>query len=106
MLANLYLHWFDKVFHRPDGPAQWAKAKLVRYADDFVIFTRSQLAAERVLRLAREGKVAAADGTELAIQAETVCVHGDNPAAVQLARKIRESLVQAGIEVAPMGAFL
>jgi len=37
LLANLYLHWFDKVFHAPDGPAQWAKAKLVRYADDFVV---------------------------------------------------------------------
>jgi len=34
LLANLYLHWFDKVFHRAEGPAQWAKARLVRYADD------------------------------------------------------------------------
>jgi RNA-directed DNA polymerase len=34
LLANLYLHWFDKVFHRASGPAHWAKAKLVRYADD------------------------------------------------------------------------
>jgi len=34
LLSNLYLHWFDKVFHRADGPAKWAKAKLVRYADD------------------------------------------------------------------------
>jgi RNA-directed DNA polymerase len=34
LLANLYRHWFDKVFHGPHGPAQWAKAKLVRYADD------------------------------------------------------------------------
>ena len=34
LLANLYLHWFDKVFHRATGPARWAKAKLVRYADD------------------------------------------------------------------------
>jgi RNA-directed DNA polymerase len=34
LLANLYLHWFDKVFHRVSGPAHWAKAKLVRYADD------------------------------------------------------------------------
>jgi RNA-directed DNA polymerase len=39
-LSNIYLHWFDKVFHRPDGPAHWAKAKLVRYADDFVVLTR------------------------------------------------------------------
>ncbi|MCZ7640699.1 MAG: hypothetical protein M5U12_34365 [Verrucomicrobia bacterium] len=36
----MYLHWFDHVFHRADGPAQWAKAKLVRYADDFVVLAR------------------------------------------------------------------
>ena len=40
LLANLYLHWFDKVFHGPQGPARWAKAKLVRYADDFVVLAR------------------------------------------------------------------
>jgi RNA-directed DNA polymerase len=40
LLANIYLHWFDTVFHRKDGPAQWAKAKLVRYADDFVVLAR------------------------------------------------------------------
>jgi RNA-directed DNA polymerase len=37
LLANLYLHWFDKTFHWTSGPAVWAKAKLVRYADDFVV---------------------------------------------------------------------
>ena len=42
LLANLYLHWFDTVFHRPGGPAQWAKAKLVRYADDFVVLAHHQ----------------------------------------------------------------
>jgi RNA-directed DNA polymerase len=42
LLANLYLHWFDKVFHLPTGPAQWANAKLVRYADDFVVLARHQ----------------------------------------------------------------
>ncbi len=36
LLANLYLHWFDKSFHGRNGPANWAKAKLVRYADDCV----------------------------------------------------------------------
>jgi RNA-directed DNA polymerase len=40
LLANLFLHWFDKVFHSNTGPATWAKAKLVRYADDFVILAR------------------------------------------------------------------
>lgn len=42
LLANLYLHWFDKVFHALGGPAHWAKAKLVRYADDFVVLARYQ----------------------------------------------------------------
>ena len=37
LLANLYLHWFDKMFHHEGGPYHWAKARLVRYADDFVI---------------------------------------------------------------------
>jgi RNA-directed DNA polymerase len=40
LLANVYLHWFDHLFLRGDGPAQWAKAKLVRYADDFVVLAR------------------------------------------------------------------
>jgi len=42
LLANIYLHWFEVAFHRPDGPAHWAKAKIVRYADDFVILARYQ----------------------------------------------------------------
>ena len=40
LLANLYLHWFDVVFHRREGPAHWAGAKMVRYADDFVVMAR------------------------------------------------------------------
>ena len=42
LLSNLYLHWFDKLFHRAGGPAHWAGAKLVRYADDFVVLARYQ----------------------------------------------------------------
>ena len=40
LLANLYLHWFDTVFHRDNGPGKWANAKLVRYADDFIVLAR------------------------------------------------------------------
>ena len=40
LLANVFLHWFDAFFHRQDGPAEWAKAKLVRYADDMVVLAR------------------------------------------------------------------
>ena len=42
LLANLYLHWFEKLFVRRDGPGRWANAKLVRYADDFVVLARYQ----------------------------------------------------------------
>jgi RNA-directed DNA polymerase len=42
LLANLYLHWFDKVFHSANGPVHWANARLVRYADDFVVLARHQ----------------------------------------------------------------
>jgi RNA-directed DNA polymerase len=42
LLANVYLHWFEHLFHRSDGPGTWAKAQMVRYADDFVILARYQ----------------------------------------------------------------
>ena len=40
LLANIYLHWFDRVFQSKSGPAHWAKATLIRYADDFVVMAR------------------------------------------------------------------
>lgn len=40
LLANAYLHWFDRVFHLTNGPAQWAQARLIRYADDFVVMAK------------------------------------------------------------------
>jgi RNA-directed DNA polymerase len=40
LLANLYLHWFEVKFHRATGPRTWANARMVRYADDFVILAR------------------------------------------------------------------
>lgn len=48
LLANIYLHWFEVLFHRADGPANWAKAAIVRYADDFVVLARYQ--GERLRR--------------------------------------------------------
>ena len=42
LLANIYLHWFEVLFYRSDGPANWAKAEVVRYADDFVVLAYYQ----------------------------------------------------------------
>lgn len=40
LLANIYLHWFERAFYGPQGPAAWAQARMVRYADDFVIMAK------------------------------------------------------------------
>jgi len=47
LLANLYLHWFDALFHGPQGPARKADVKLVRYADDFVALAK-QMGSETI----------------------------------------------------------
>lgn len=40
LLANSFLHWFDRAFYGANGPARWANARLVRYADDFVVMAK------------------------------------------------------------------
>jgi UPF0271 protein len=62
--------------------------------------------AKRALKMAVEGKVIAIDGTEIELRADTLCVHGDNPAAVQMVKKIREELKNAGVTVIPMKWFV
>jgi UPF0271 protein len=57
-------------------------------------------AGARILRILREGVVRAAEGSDIPIAADTVCVHGDTPEAVAFARQLRESLAAAGIAVA------
>jgi len=47
LLANLYLHWFDVLFHGPQGPARTADVKLVRFADDFVAMAK-QMGSETI----------------------------------------------------------
>jgi UPF0271 protein len=59
-------------------------------------------AAANVLRMVRDGKLRALSGREIACHARSVCVHGDDPGAVALARRVREALAGAGIAVAPL----
>ena len=53
----------------------------------------------RVLRLVRDGVVAAIDGSDVAVRAESACVHGDSPGAVDMARAVRAGLECAGVEL-------
>ena len=54
-------------------------------------------AAAQGLRLAREGRVRTADGIEIAVRADTLCLHGDGAEAVAFARRLRAELESAGI---------
>jgi UPF0271 protein len=56
-------------------------------------------ATRQVLRMLRESVVRATDGTEIAIKADTVCLHGDGPNAVAFAQRLRRELAAAGVEV-------
>ena len=59
--------------------------------------------ARRVLRMVTEGDVEAVDGTLVAVAADSVCVHGDSPGTVTMARYVRTMLEGAGVR---LGAFV
>jgi UPF0271 protein len=59
-------------------------------------------AAERAVRLVRDGKVDARDGSTLSLKVDTICVHGDTPCADAVASAVRSGLETAGITVAPL----
>ncbi len=98
---------------RSRGTAVAAEAFVDRaYAADGTLLPRSRpgavlgdaaAAANRVVRLVREGVVEAADGALLAIRAQTLCIHGDGPDPMALARAVRKALAAAGIAVQAAG---
>jgi 5-oxoprolinase (ATP-hydrolysing) subunit A len=53
----------------------------------------------RVLRLLDQGVVTAIDGSDVAVEAESACVHGDSPGAVEMAQAVRDGLARAGVSV-------
>jgi 5-oxoprolinase (ATP-hydrolysing) subunit A len=65
-----------------------------------------ELAIERVKRMVTEGKIAAIDGTDIQINADSICVHGDNPEAVYFVKLIRERLEADGIQIKPIKEFI
>ena len=76
------------------------------YCDDGSLVSRSRPdallhdpsdAAPRVLRMLREGKVRSVDGKDVDVRAETICLHGDNPEAVDFARALRSQLEKEGV---------
>jgi len=57
--------------------------------------------AERVVRMVEDGAVVSVTGKKIRMPIDTICIHGDTPGSVAIARHVREALRQAGIEIAP-----
>ncbi|KBZ59781.1 LamB/YcsF family protein [Mycobacterium colombiense] len=81
--------------YRPDG-------RLVSRRDPGAVLHDPAAIADRVAAMVTSGRVTAIDGTQIALQAQSVCVHGDSPGAVQIAAAVRDRLATAGVEI---GAF-
>jgi UPF0271 protein len=62
-----------------------------------------QEVSQRALRMVKEGVVIAVDGTTIPLEAQTLCVHGDTPTAVDLVRSIRQAMEADGVVLTPMG---
>jgi UPF0271 protein len=61
-------------------------------------------AAAQAVSIARDGCVVASDGSRLTVRADTLCIHGDSPNAIEIARAVREALGGAGIGIGRRGA--
>lgn len=62
-----------------------------------------EMIARRCVQIATTGRLQAVDGTEVAAEAGSLCVHGDTEGAVELARRVREALTAGGVSI---GAFV
>jgi UPF0271 protein len=83
----------DRAYH-PDG-------RLVSRDQPGGLLTDPPRVAERAVSLATAGGVEAADGTWLDLPCRSICLHGDTPGALSLARSVRRALEAAGVTLAP-----
>ena len=71
---------------------------------DGAVLATADAAAAQAVSIARDGGVQAHDGSELAVRADTICIHGDTPGAADVAVAIRAALEDAGVTVAGLSA--
>ncbi|NQU14081.1 MAG: 5-oxoprolinase subunit PxpA [Desulfobacteraceae bacterium] len=96
---RIAFEFFADRAYNPDG-------SLVSRRETGAVLHDQEEVAKRVIKMVAEGLVVAKDGSEAKLEADTICVHGDNPEAVALVKNIRESLLSSGIQVVPMATFL
>lgn len=78
-----------------------SEGTLVPRGEPGALVSDPAVVADRAVRMARDGVVEAVDGTQLVLPVESVCVHGDSPGAVEMARAVRAALAEAGLGPAP-----
>ena len=83
--------------YRPDGT-------LVRRSEPGAVIEDQESVVNRAISMARDRVVNGIDGSLVALEVETICVHGDTPGAVQIAQRVRQSLWDAGVVLTPFAA--
>ena len=78
--------------YRPD-------ATLLPRQEPGAVIADADVVGRRVVTMVCDGAVTAVDGTQVSLQADTICVHGDTPGAARLAARVRAALAEAGIAV-------
>lgn len=73
---------------------------LVSRREPGAVLHDATLIAQRMLTLVREGVIEAVDGSLVPVEADSICVHGDSPGAVAIARNIRQRFEQEGVKIA------
>lgn len=90
---------FSDRTYQPDG-------MLTSRREPNALITDHELAIRQIVKMVKEGKVTATDGTDVSIKADTICIHGDGKTALEFARRIPSALQQEGIEIKKIASFL
>lgn len=80
-----------------------ADGTLLSRGEEGAVIADPEEAARRAVSMVKEGKIMAVTGEAIPVRADTICLHGDSPGALAAARRIRESLQEAGIEIKAVG---
>jgi UPF0271 protein len=96
---RIAFEFFGDRAYNPDG-------SLVSRKEPGAVIHDGDIVAEKIVKMVKEGRVVCIDGTEIDMAADTICVHGDNPAALSLVQKIRTTLQASGVDIAAPETFL
>ena len=79
--------------------AYTAQGTLVSRSHPGAVLHDVELITERMLRLVRDGVIEAEDGSLIELEADSICVHGDSPGAVNIAHALKQRLLEAGVNI-------